>query len=491
GLASGFQAAQGAAALFGQEGEAIQKTLLKVQAASAFAEGIKGVAGLSDGFKVLGNVIKANPVLLIAGIIAGIGAALFALKDKIGFIGAAFDAVGKVISFVTDKITALTDAIGLTDVAMTKTADSIISSSKRIQEATTSRYDSEIAAAKRAGKDTELLEIQKLQAITKTNDAVITQLRLRQQAQGELSAEDKKELDERVSQNRKAYQDILSLSDAYKDREIENNKKVTTDWEAEHHKKLAARKQYLADINAAEIAARVSMQEFLAERKAEEDAQILADNEAKYAAMDAETAKYFEESEKRKQKNAELKQSEKDAINNNLKIAQVSNDSMMALSDLYFTVKRNNLKKGSKEDLAAAKQQFEINKKLSLVSATIMGIQSVIAAYQSGAAVPVAGIVLGPAMAILAGIAAATNIAKIAGSKFEGGSPSVTGSTPTVSAPSISAPTINAPNSGNTALNADGTVKQNKENATRVYVLEHDISKTQKNVASIEQNAKL
>ena len=48
GLASGFQAAQGAAALFGAEGEELQKTLLKVQAASAFADGIKGVAALKD-----------------------------------------------------------------------------------------------------------------------------------------------------------------------------------------------------------------------------------------------------------------------------------------------------------------------------------------------------------------------------------------------------------------------------------------------------------
>ena len=43
GLASGFQAAQGAAALFGGESKALEKTLLKVQAATAFAEGIKEI----------------------------------------------------------------------------------------------------------------------------------------------------------------------------------------------------------------------------------------------------------------------------------------------------------------------------------------------------------------------------------------------------------------------------------------------------------------
>ena len=45
GVASGIQGAVGAMALFGVESEETQKMLLKVQAASAFAEGIKGVVG--------------------------------------------------------------------------------------------------------------------------------------------------------------------------------------------------------------------------------------------------------------------------------------------------------------------------------------------------------------------------------------------------------------------------------------------------------------
>jgi len=96
GLASGIQGAVGAMALFGVESEETQKMLLKVQAASAFAEGIKGIVGLGDSFKnlqlVLGKTalgqklvtvgqylwnaaLKANPIgLIIAGITALIGA---------------------------------------------------------------------------------------------------------------------------------------------------------------------------------------------------------------------------------------------------------------------------------------------------------------------------------------------------------------------------------------------------------------------------------
>ena len=96
GLASGIQGAVGAMALFGVESEETQKMLLKVQAASAFAEGIKGVIGLGDSFKnlqlVLGKTalgqklvtagqwlwnaaMSANPIgLIIAGIAALVGA---------------------------------------------------------------------------------------------------------------------------------------------------------------------------------------------------------------------------------------------------------------------------------------------------------------------------------------------------------------------------------------------------------------------------------
>lgn len=50
GLASGFAAVQGAAALFGIENENLEKTLVKVQAAMAIAQGIGGMKDLIEGF---------------------------------------------------------------------------------------------------------------------------------------------------------------------------------------------------------------------------------------------------------------------------------------------------------------------------------------------------------------------------------------------------------------------------------------------------------
>lgn len=50
GLASGFAAVQGAAALFGIENENLEKTLVKVQAAMAIAQGIGGLKDLIEGY---------------------------------------------------------------------------------------------------------------------------------------------------------------------------------------------------------------------------------------------------------------------------------------------------------------------------------------------------------------------------------------------------------------------------------------------------------
>lgn len=94
GLASGFAAVQGAAALLGIENENLEKTLVKVQAAMALAQGIGGVGDLVEGlgkakvaFQDLGKSVKA----------------VSATMGKIGWI-AVITAVVAAIALVTSKI---------------------------------------------------------------------------------------------------------------------------------------------------------------------------------------------------------------------------------------------------------------------------------------------------------------------------------------------------------------------------------------------------
>lgn len=102
GIASGFAAAQGALGLFGIESEDLQKTLVKVQAATALASGLQGLEGMGKTVSRLGLqlrqtgvglaiitkatavwnfVLSLNPVLLIVTGVLALGAAVYALTN--------------------------------------------------------------------------------------------------------------------------------------------------------------------------------------------------------------------------------------------------------------------------------------------------------------------------------------------------------------------------------------------------------------------------
>lgn len=89
-LAGGFQAATGAAALFGAESKDLEKTLLKVQAATALAQGIQSVQDLGKAFKAFNLIVSANPIgAVIAGLTAVVGLVV-AYKDELFGVDSAY-----------------------------------------------------------------------------------------------------------------------------------------------------------------------------------------------------------------------------------------------------------------------------------------------------------------------------------------------------------------------------------------------------------------
>ena len=100
GVASGIQGAVGAMALFGVESEETQKMLLKVQAASAFADGIKGVVGMGDAFKNL-KLVSVEALKAIKVGIGATGIGLFVLA--LGAVVAYWDDIKSAISGVSSE----------------------------------------------------------------------------------------------------------------------------------------------------------------------------------------------------------------------------------------------------------------------------------------------------------------------------------------------------------------------------------------------------
>ena len=169
------------------------------------------------------------------------------------------------------------------------------------------------------------------------------------------------------------------------------------------------------------------------------------------------------------------------------KIATQLTSSLSSLNDLVFSIKDANLKKGSKAELQAAKEQFKISKAVQLTNAAISVISGEIAALTSISGIP------DPfakpyriANAISVGIAGAANIAKIAATQFTGGSSNTSVSTPTTG----SKTTI--PNAGQilgigsikTPIGSQGLQYQ------KVIVTESDITRTQNKVAVTQNRTK-
>ena len=478
---------------------------------------------LSVGMKALGTAMLAIPIFLIIEGIKYLIENFEKLKSSSGLIGKAFTAIGDAITWVTDKISAFTDWIGLTTVAQNKLTDSIITSNASIKKSVGDRYDSEISAAKRAGEETQLLEIAKQKAFLETNKIAISAIEARIARSGTASKEDKELLEKLKAENVSANKAILDNWDEYQDNKLATAKKYKEEhdkikaeevaasgkaWMEEVAAKKAAEDALAAIEDAANAKALASTESLitktgelkdaeelrLAENEqarlaikrerdiAEIDEELIKSNgsiEAYAAAADAIKAiddKYNADKTALAIKTAEdiTKADKAEAEKrhkNELDAATRTTQGLQGLSDLYFAIKSANTKKGSAEDLKNAKQQFKINKALSLATAVISGIQGTIAAFSSGAAVPVAGAVLGPLYAVAAAAAATANIAKIAGTQFDSGGS--TSSSPTSYTPAVNTPTpadTPVPNKPDFSVFGNGNGNQNNVGSQQITV---------------------
>jgi hypothetical protein len=145
GATAGFSALQGAMGLFGGESKDVEKALLKVQSAMALQQGISGIAGALDSFKLLkneivGGVTKAFSTLRGAIIATGLGA----LAVGIGLLIANFEKVKQVVlnfipglakvgEFVGKLINKVTDFIGVTSEAQRAQEKFIAMTEKQIK----------------------------------------------------------------------------------------------------------------------------------------------------------------------------------------------------------------------------------------------------------------------------------------------------------------------------------------------------------------------
>ena len=99
GLAAGFQIAQGAAGLFGQENEDVQKAILKVQSAMAIANGVQQIANLLQKESAVSIAANRIALSLYDKTVKGTTISLKAFKVALATTGIGLLAVGIAVAY--------------------------------------------------------------------------------------------------------------------------------------------------------------------------------------------------------------------------------------------------------------------------------------------------------------------------------------------------------------------------------------------------------
>ncbi len=540
-IAGGFQAAQGAMALFGSDSKKVEEAIRNIIAVQGILNGVqqvgqfltaKGIVqdALASAWKetlaartaiaaaaqrVYNLVISQNPLFIyVSAIIAVVGA--FALFKK----GADASAAGQ---------KALNEAIEEGDKAVAKEEATL-----KILTGTIASNTSSLREKKNAIKDLNALAPEYLGNITLENIGTqesisaikeyISSIRTKIELQA-LEAQLQETISERLSLTRKLQNDELSISEAIRIQEIQaeedailamiqlrqnETKEIikgsadvagaelekkhtiesTNNAEVESAEDKAAR---LAEIERlrleAEVQSRIedaqAYQDFLQRNLDADNAYNLKVLEEKKARIDAEVQMEYDK-QAAIQENAEINdQKEKERKERNLKTAQDFANASVNLVNTVFTLTNKLGKQDDASKEARAKRQFQISKTLQLGLAVLDGYKAI---TSSLALSPVAilGVPNPAGIASLAFAIATTtaNIAKIASSTYGGGASDSSVATPNISSSSgdvgNTTPNITPINAGSTFLNQE---------PQKVYVLESDITNTQNGVSAIVKEA--
>jgi len=470
-LAGGFQAATGAAALFGAKSEELEKQLLKVQAATALAEGIQSVVGLGDAFgKLKASIMTTNPVFLVlGGAIAAIAGAYALWKNVISDTAKADAALNEELERQAGNQDSITRQINRQVELQKLFAKNKSDELKLDQEAEIKLLASLQTRAfllkQISGRtDEQKKELKDLGEQIKDSE---NKLRMSQiNISRALRAEEKQRLDELAAKEITTTKEVTKVKvDSVK--EVSKAKEVTgmNEVQFEAYIQGLKDKQKKKDDDAK---AQAEQEEAKRQQKLQED----KDKAEKKRQEDAAAALVLEQ----QQAQARL-QAEENFFN-----------AAQGLSQAYFQTRLNQAQGNDAETEKIRKKQFQAEKAFSVARAIIDGYRSVVGALAQTAT-------LGPAASVLAAsnaILAAANVAKILSTQYNsGGTASAGGGGGNVSLPSGSAnqsipmPTIAAPVNpqASTQLNAQGY------NVSKVVVVEKDITTVQNRINRLKVQA--
>jgi hypothetical protein len=499
GVAGGFSAVQGAMGLVGVDSKNVEATLLKVQSAMAFSEGLNSVLAAKDAFKNLGAVIGQTAIgqkLLNAAQVVGatvMKALNFVMKQNPIFL---------IIAGITAAVAAFKYFSSSTETATEKNEKL-----NKVLEAQSEAMDRAAAAAKRNGEqrlkllvaqgaDEETIHNQTIKNLKTEEEArqkqvdfikdtlAVKRLALRNAYREEdeeaIKALKKEINDYRASLNEKISLKATNINNiqveeaAYKTKKAKEEEEITNKEKDEANKRVEARKEENKKKREADEAA---FNERQAKRIAQQaqDAQDLADaikfDEDKHK---AEVEALQKTADARREANQKQIEDNKARIAKEIEDENALRQTKISMASSALSVLSDAVSLFSSKNEKQARNQFNINKALSLSLAVVNTAQAVTAALATANPLP-------GGRFIEAGIAAASgavNIAKISQTQFTssatgGGTPSVTGNNGTNTQQSIT-PSFNIV--GNNGINQ---LSQLKQQPVQAYVVSGQVSTAQ------------
>ena len=463
GIAAGFQIAQGAAALFGEENEDIQKAIMQVNATMAIANGIQQVTVLLQKESAISMTANRIATALYDKTLKGtiVSLRLFRTALISTGIGAAIVGVGLLVENWEKLTKAVKDFLGIetkdlkavSELAQRQVelAEARGESEAKVQNLLMAAYDARIAAAEKEEERAQLIHEKEVARLT-------YQTKLRTEA---------------IEKQKKDAEDLRAMDSA-------------ASQEAENFR--LAKISRINDELAREKALRDEKLAILREEKAQREADL----KKRFTDSDEFAKAYILLTEEMRLKEQGIAEDSADKISKierkrRQQDLEMASNAVGALGDLLTA----GLGKSEKDQRKA----FEINKKASMGQALINTFMAVTAALTAGGN----PIKLATGRQFIdAGIALATGlaqVAKISKTQFQGSSASGGGGALTAGGGEGGevAPAPIFANPQTTMLGTDGATMGQGQGTQpmRAYVVERDITQSTRRVRRLEEFATL
>lgn len=465
GIAGGFAAAQGAAALFGAESEELQKTLVKVQAALAISQGVEQMIGLGKAIESVSIIIKTQLVT-----------AFSTLKGAIAATGIGALIVG--IGVLINEVIKYNEAIEAEEKLQEKLNEELEKTNQLLTEQ--ANKSEEIRNAKSGGLNALNREIELMRARGATEQELFNQ----QQA---ITQTEIYNLKVRLETFRGYADEKLKLTEQIKDKENDlevQRVKFEKDEEKRRKERLDKERTESMTRLQKEIDQIIRLEKFKQDTIKQQDDEAFEERKKINS-----TQLKFEESQYKMhldQQNDDLDKASqwasevtKDNATSGFAIVKLTEEQKIAAYQATSQALMG---------FAAIGEQHTIGyKALAIASATIDTYVGAQAAYANALKIPFVGSVLAPIAAAGALAAGFMRVREIGRVQVKGSGS--TGNTPSGSSiPATPPPTFRPPSSTDVPGSGPENLGSGRTNQ-RVYVVEKDIRATQRRVEVIEKRA--